>query len=41
VGVTVTNRGNDLGQIEPMLAEIGRRTEKLPKELRLSSIFCG
>lgn len=33
VGVTVTNKGNDQGQIEPMLEEIGRRTEKLPKEL--------
>ena len=33
VGVTVTNKGNDQGQIEPMLEEIGRRTEKLPQEL--------
>lgn len=33
VGVTVTNKGNDQGQVEPMLEEIGRRTEKLPKEL--------
>lgn len=33
VGVTVTNKGNDMGQIEPMLAEIGRRTERLPQEL--------
>jgi transposase len=33
VGVTVTNKGNDQGQIEPMLEEIGRRTEKLPEDL--------
>lgn len=33
VGVRVTEKGNDQGQIEPMLEEIGRRTEKLPKEL--------
>jgi transposase len=33
VGVKVTNQGNDFGQTDPMLAEIGRRTEKLPKEL--------
>jgi len=33
VGVRVTNQGNDFGQIEPMLEEIGRRTERLPKEL--------
>lgn len=33
VGVTVTNQGNDFGQTDPMLREIGRRTEKLPKEL--------
>lgn len=33
VGVRVSDNGNDRGQIEPMLAEIGRRTEKLPKEL--------
>lgn len=33
VGVRVTDKGNDQGLIEPMLAEIGRRTEKLPKEL--------
>lgn len=32
VGVQVTNKGNDQGQIEPMLADIGRRTEQLPKE---------
>jgi transposase len=32
VGVQVTNRGSDLGQLEPMLEEIGRRTEQLPKE---------
>lgn len=32
VGVQVTNKGNDQGQIEPMLEEIGRRTEKLPRE---------
>src|SRR5262245_1826751 len=33
VGVRVTDRGNDMGEMEPMLEEIGRRTEKLPKEL--------
>ena len=33
VGVRVTDRGNDQGQVEPMLEEIGRRTEKLPEEL--------
>ena len=33
VGVRVTERGNDQGQVEPMLEEIGRRTEKLPEEL--------
>lgn len=33
VGVQVTDRGNDQGLVEPMLAEIGRRTEQLPKEL--------
>jgi transposase len=33
VGVRVSDNGNDKGQIEPMLAEIGRRTEQLPKEL--------
>lgn len=33
VGVRVSDNGNDKGQIEPMLEEIGRRTEKLPKEL--------
>jgi len=33
VGVRVTDRGNDQGQVEPMLEEIGRRTEKLPAEL--------
>ena len=33
VGVRVADKGNDQGQIEPMLEEIGRRTEKLPKEL--------
>jgi transposase len=32
VGVRVTDKGNDQGQIEPMLEEIGRRTERLPKE---------
>lgn len=32
VGVQVTNQGNDQGQMEPMLADIGRRTERLPKE---------
>jgi transposase len=32
VGVRVIDKGNDQGQIEPMLEEIGRRTEKLPKE---------
>lgn len=33
VGVQATARGNDQGQVEPMLAEIGRRTGKLPEEL--------
>lgn len=32
VGVQVTNKGNDKSQMEPMLEEIGRRTEQLPKE---------
>lgn len=32
VGVRVTDKGNDQGQVEPMLEEIGRRTERLPKE---------
>lgn len=32
VGVRVTAKGNDQGQVEAMLEEIGRRTEKLPKE---------
>lgn len=32
VGVRVIDKGNDQGQIESMLEEIGRRTEKLPKE---------
>ena len=32
VGVQVTNKGNDQSQMEPMLADIGRRTEQLPKE---------
>jgi len=31
--VSVTKKGNDQGQIAPMLAEIGRRTERLPQEL--------
>lgn len=45
VGVAVTNKGNDLGELEPMLAEIGRRTGDLPREhlvdggyVRLASI---
>lgn len=33
VGVKATARGNDQGQMEPMLEEIGRRTGMLPKEL--------
>jgi transposase len=33
VGVRVTDKGNDQGQLEPMLEEIGRRTERLPEEL--------
>jgi transposase len=33
VGVRVTDKGADQGQVEPMLEEIGRRTEKLPSEL--------
>ena len=33
VGVQVTTSGSDLNQMEPMLEEIGRRTEQLPKEL--------
>ena len=32
VGVQVTNKGSDRNELEPMLAEIGRRTEQLPKE---------
>lgn len=32
VGVRVTNAGTDMGQLEPMLEEIERRTEKLPQE---------
>lgn len=33
VGVQVTDRGNDLNAMEPMLEEIGRRTEQLPEEV--------
>lgn len=32
VGVQVTNAGNDMHALEPMLAEIARRTGRLPKE---------
>jgi len=32
VGVLVTDKGNDQGQVEPMLEQIGQRTEQLPKE---------
>lgn len=32
VGVQVTDKGNDQSQMVPMLEEIGRRTEQLPKE---------
>lgn len=32
VGVQVTNKGSDVAELEPMLAEIGRRTEHLPQE---------
>ena len=39
VGVRVIDKGNDQGQIEPMLAEIGRRTEKLPNELLVDGGF--
>lgn len=33
VGVRVTNRGNDYGEITPMLEDIERRTGRKPKEL--------
>lgn len=33
VGVQVTNLGSDMGAITPMLAEIQRRTDQLPKTL--------
>jgi len=33
VGVQVTNAGSDMGQSEPMLEEIERRTESKPEEL--------
>jgi transposase len=39
VGVRVTDKGNDQGQIEPMLEEIGRRTEELPKDLLVDGGF--
>jgi len=39
VGVQVTNKGNDQSQMEPMLAEIGRRTEQLPKEYLVDGGF--
>ena len=39
VGVRVIDKGNDQGQIEPMLEEIGRRTERLPKELLVDGGF--
>lgn len=32
VGVGVTNSGSDMGQIEPMLEEVQRRTDKSPRE---------
>lgn len=32
VGVSVSNKGSDLGQIEPMLGQIESRTGSLPKE---------
>lgn len=32
VGVSVTNVGSDQGQLEPMLDDIKRRTERLPEE---------
>lgn len=40
VGVKVTSRGSDQGQIEPMLEEIGRRTERLPGELLVDGGYC-
>lgn len=39
VGVQVTNKGNDQSQMEPMLAEIGRRTAELPKEYLVDGGF--
>jgi len=39
VGVQVTNKGSDLSQMEPMLADIGRRTEQLPKEYLMDGVF--
>jgi transposase len=39
VGVQVTDKGNDQSQMEPMLAEIGRRTEQLPKEYLVDGGF--
>jgi hypothetical protein len=32
VGVQVTNRGSDAGQLEPMVDEIAQRTETRPTE---------
>jgi len=33
VGVSVTNRGNDFGEIEPMLAQVEERTDVRPAEM--------
>lgn len=32
VGVSVTNKGSDLGELAPMLGQIERRTNRLPRE---------
>jgi len=39
VGVGVTNVGSDKGQLEPMLAEIERRTGRLPREYLVDGGF--
>ncbi len=39
VGVGVTNAGSDMGQLEPMLEEIERRSGKLPREYLVDGGF--
>lgn len=40
VGVDVTNRGNDVGQLRPMLNDIEQRTGALPQEHLADTGFC-